>query len=206
MSKVDELIGVFDRGLRAVTGVTEAKREAPAAEEGELTDAERRHAAALMRVNHVGEVCAQALYEGQALTARKPEVREALREAAAEEVDHLAWCRERIDELGGRTSVLAPFFYGASMAVGVATGALGDRLSLGFVAATEDQVTAHLDRHLEALPAADAKSRAILEAMRTDESRHGVNAQKGGGIEFPPLVRQAMTLLSRAMTETTYRV
>ena len=206
MSKVDELIGVFDRGLRAVTGVTEAKREAPAVEEGELTEAERRHAAALMRVNHVGEVCAQALYEGQALTARKPEVREALREAAAEEVDHLAWCRERIDELGGRTSVLAPLFYGASMAVGVATGALGDRLSLGFVAATEDQVTAHLDRHLEALPAADAKSRAILEAMRTDESRHGVNAQKGGGIEFPPLVRQAMTLLSRAMTETTYRV
>ena len=206
MSWMDEMIGVFDRGLRAVTGVTPAEREAPPVEEGELTDAERRHAAALMRVNHVGEVCAQALYEGQALTAGKPEVREALREAAAEEADHLAWCRERIDELGGRPSLLAPLFYGASMAVGVAAGALGDRVSLGFVAATEDQVTEHLDRHLQSLPEADARSRAILEAMREDESRHGVNALKGGGVEFPPLARQAMTLISRAMTETTYRV
>lgn len=206
MSWVDELIGAFDRGLRTVTGVARAQREAPTAEEGELSDAERRHAASLMRVNHVGEVCAQALYEGQALTARKREVREALRQAAAEELDHLAWCRERIDELGGRPSVLAPLFHGASMALGVAAGALGDRVSLGFVAATEEQVTEHLDRHLEALPAADAKSRAILEAMRAEEGRHGTNAIKGGGLEFPPLARQAMTLLSKAMTETTYRL
>lgn len=211
MNGIDALIGAFDRGLRALAGVEKAARPFPGAElpegdEDALSADERHHAAGLMRVNHVGEVCAQALYEGQAATARGAEVREALRQAAAEEVDHLAWCRARLDELDARPSVLAPLFYGASFAVGAVAGALGDRLSLGFVAATEDQVVRHLDRCLAALPEEDQRSRAVLEAMRVDEARHGTRALKQGGVEFPRAVREAMTLASRAMTATTYRI
>ena len=203
---VDDLIGVFDRGLRTLTGVGTPANAAPDAPEGELTEAERAHAAGLMRVNHTGEVCAQALYEGQALTARHDAVRDALKEAAAEEVDHLAWCRQRLDELEARPSVLDPLFYTASFLVGAAAGALGDRVSLGFVEATEDQVVRHLDGHLDDLPPDDARSRAIVEEMRADEARHGVNALQAGGSAFPESVKQAMTLVSRIMTETTYRI
>lgn len=203
---IDDLIGVFDRGLRTLAGVGTPTSAAPDAPEGELTEAERKHAAGLMRVNHTGEVCAQALYEGQALTARRDAVRDALKQAATEEVEHLAWCRQRLEELEARPSVLDPLFYTASFLMGAAAGALGDRVSLGFVEATEDQVVRHLDRHLEDLPADDARSRAIVEEMRADEARHGVNALRAGGSAFPDGVKQAMTLVSRIMTETTYRV
>ncbi len=203
---VDDLIGVFDRGLRTLTGVGTPSSAAPDVPEGELTEAERRHAAGLMRVNHTGEVCAQALYEGQALTARGDSVRDALQHAAAEEVDHLAWCRQRLEELESRPSVLDPLFYAASFLMGAAAGALGDRVSLGFVEATEDQVVRHLDRHLDDLPAEDARSRAIVAEMRSDEARHGVNAMRAGAAVFPDGVKRAMTLVSRVMTETTYRV
>ena len=159
-----------------------------------------------MRVNHTGEVCAQALYEGQALTARRTEVRDALKQAAEEEVDHLAWCRQRLEELEARPSVLDPVFYAASFVVGAAAGALGDRVSLGFIEATEDQVVQHLDRHLDDLPPGDARSRAIVTEMRADEARHGVNALKAGGAAFPEGVKQAMTVVSRFMTETAYRI
>ena len=203
---VDDLIGVFDRGLRTLAGVGTPASPAPDAPEGDLTEAERAHAAGLMRVNHTGEVCAQALYEGQALTARRDEVRDALEQAAAEEVDHLAWCRRRLDELDARPSVLDPLFYAASFLVGAAAGAMGDRVSLGFVEATEDQVVRHLDRHLADLPEGDARSRAIVEEMRADEARHGVNALRAGGRTFPDGVKQAMTVVSRIMTESTYRI
>ena len=203
---VDDLIGVFDRGLRTLAGVGTPASPAPDAREGDLTEAERAHAAGLMRVNHTGEVCAQALYEGQALTARRDEVRDALGQAAAEEVDHLAWCRRRLDELDARPSVLDPLFYAASFLVGATAGAMGDRVSLGFVEATEDQVVRHLDRHLAELPEQDARSRAIVEEMRADEARHGVNALRAGGQTFPDSVKQAMTVVSRIMTEATYRI
>ena len=203
---LDDLIGVFDRGLRTLAGVGGANNAAPDAPEGALTDEERTHAAGLMRVNHTGEVCAQALYEGQALTARGTQVRDALKQAAEEEVDHLAWCRQRLEELEARPSVLDPVFYAASFVVGAAAGALGDRVSLGFIEATEDQVVQHLDRHLDDLPPGDARSRAIVTEMRADEARHGVNALKAGGAAFPAGVKQAMTVVSRLMTETTYRI
>lgn len=203
---LDDLIGVFDRGLRTLAGVGGSNNAAPDAPEGALTDEERTHAAGLMRVNHTGEVCAQALYEGQALTARRTEVRDALKQAAEEEVDHLAWCRQRLEELEARPSVLDPVFYAASFAVGAAAGALGDRVSLGFIEATEDQVVQHLDRHLDDLPPGDARSRAIVTEMRADEARHGVNALKAGGAAFPEGVKQVMTVVSRLMTETAYRI
>ena len=207
MTKLDTFLRALDRGLRSVTGVVTADRANPAAEnESELTDAERRHAAGLMRVNHCGEICAQALYEGQALTARRGETRESLAAAARQEEDHLAWCRERLTELDDRPSVLDPAFYVASFALGAVTGLLGDRVSLGFIEATEDQVKLHLDRHIERLPEGDERSRAILAEMRTDEVRHGEDAVRSGGIEFPRAVKGVMGLASKVMTETTYRI
>ncbi len=207
MTYLDTFLTSVDRGLRSVAGIVKADRPSPAGEhESELNTAERRHAAGLMRVNHCGEICAQALYEGQALTARSAETRESLAAAARQEEDHLAWCRERLTELDGRTSVLDPAFYAASFAVGAVTGLLGDRLSLGFVEATEDQVKHHLDRHIEKLPAGDERSRAILTEMRADEVRHGEDAVRAGGVEFPGLVKGAMGLVSKVMTETTYRI
>lgn len=207
MTYFDAFLTTLDRGLRSVTGVVKADRPNPAAEhESELTDAERRHAAGLMRVNHCGEICAQALYEGQALTARHAETRESLASAARQEEDHLAWCRERLSELDGRPSVLDPAFYVASLALGAATGLLGDRVSLGFIEATEDQVKDHLDRHIEKLPQGDERSRAILAEMRDDEVRHGEDAVRSGGVVFPKAVKGAMGLVSKVMTETTYRI
>ena len=205
---LDDFIQRFDRALRTLTGNGAAERENPASavEDAPLDDGERKHAAGLMRVNHTGEVCAQALYEGQALTARDGAVRERLLNAAGEEADHLAWCAERLDELGSAPSVLNPLFYAASYAMGAVTGLIGDRVSLGFVEATEDQVCEHLERHLDALPEQDAKSRAIVERMHEEEARHGSDALEMGGEEFPQPVKQAMTLLSRVMTETTYRI
>src|SRR5256714_8165458 len=171
---MDRLISEFDRALRAIAGVTSAGRESPARDrpEAELEASERAHAAALMRVNHVGEICAQALYQGQALTARDPAHKAALEQAAGEEEDHLAWSAERIRELGGRPSLLNPLWYAGSLAIGALAGALGDRWYLAFLAETEQQVEEHLTGHLDALPAADDRTPAVVAAMRTDEAKH----------------------------------
>jgi ubiquinone biosynthesis monooxygenase Coq7 len=159
-----------------------------------------------MRVNHTGEVCAQALYQGQALTAKLPTVREEMREAAAEEVDHLVWCEERLRQLNSRPSVLNPAWYGLSFAMGALAGAVGDAVSLGFVAATEERVCAHLKDHLRQLPEDDRRSRLILQQMLEDEERHGANALAAGGHDFPRPVKTAMTALSQVMTRSSYYV
>ena len=205
---LDRLITEFDRALRAVAGVHHAGRRSPAeaVPKKELSDAEQAHAAALMRVNHVGEVCAQALYQGQALTARNPENRSVLEHAALEEEDHLAWSAERIRELGGRPSLLNPLWYAGSLAIGALAGALGDRWSLAFLAETERQVEEHLSGHLRSLPEQDARTRAVVEAMRADEARHRAAAIDLGAAELPALARTAMRLASRVMTAVAYRV
>ena len=205
---IDQAISQFDRALRTLTGGLSARRPSPGADvpDAPLDEAQRRHAGGLMRVNHTGEVCAQALYEGQAMTARRDHVRAKLRSAAEEESDHLAWCAERLQELDASPSLLNPLFYAASYAIGALTGLAGDKVSLGFVEATEDQVCDHLDRHLEALPEADDRSRAIITGMRAEEARHGAEALESGGAPFPQAARAAMTALSRVMTETTYRI
>jgi ubiquinone biosynthesis monooxygenase Coq7 len=185
MNRIDQLITTFDLGLRTVFASQHAGRPYPASEaEAPLSDAERAQAAALMRVNHVGEVCAQALYSGQALTAKNETVRVELEQAAREETDHLAWCEARLHELDSRPSLLNPAFYALSYALGAATALLGDRVSLGFVEATEDQVCRHIDEHLQALPPEDARSREILEHMRADEARHGETALARGGVGY----------------------
>jgi ubiquinone biosynthesis monooxygenase Coq7 len=205
---LDDIVIALDRGLRTLAAPPVAERPNPAAElaDNPLDDRERAHAAGLMRVNHTGEVCAQALYDGQALTARDDATREALRAAAQEETDHLAWCEERLSELGEKPSVLNPLFYAASYAMGAVTGLLGDRVSLGFVEATEDQVCRHLESHMKRLPEDDARSRAIIDQMHEDEARHGAEAMQKGGAEFPRPVKELMSAVSKVMTETTYRV
>jgi 3-demethoxyubiquinol 3-hydroxylase len=208
-SLLDRLIGNADQALRTlVPGAAQAYRGNPASqrEEQELNDSERRHAAGLMRINHTGEVCAQALYQGQALTARLPEVRDAMDEAAREEVDHLVWCEERLKELDSRTSLLNPLFYGLSLGIGAAAGKISDKVSLGFVAATEDQVCKHLTSHLGSLPLQDDKSKAILLQMLEDEARHATTALKAGGYKFPLPIKLAMSTLSKVMTTAAYRV
>src|SRR6185503_3594140 len=205
---VERLIMEFDRALRAVAGVHRAQRASPAEDvaEAELNERERAHAAALMRVNHVGEICAQALYQGQALTARSAENRNALERAAREEEDHLAWSAARIRELGGRPSLLNPLWYAGSLAIGAAAGAAGDRWNLAFLAETERQVEEHLSGHLAALPEGDARTRTLVEAMRRDEAGHRESAQRLGAGELPAPARAAMRLASRVMTTLAYRV
>ncbi len=207
---MDQLILGFDRALRTLTGQHRAHRESPAASVAApadpLSDADMRHAAGLMRVNHTGEVCAQALYEGQAASARAPEVLAVLNQAGAEEVDHLVWCEERLHALQARPSVLNPLFYGLSWGLGAVTGLLGDRMSLAFVEATEDQVVKHLDSHLESLPQDDVQSRAVVMQMRADEARHGSEALALGGAELSPLQKRAMAAVAQVMTATTYRI
>lgn len=208
-SPLDRLLIQADTALRTLTPFSGAPtRSSPAIplKEAELSDEERRHAAGLMRINHTGEVCAQALYQGQALTAKLPEVREEMERAADEEIDHLAWCEQRIRALGERPSLLNPLFYGLSFGIGAGAGLISDRLSLGFVAATEDQVCRHLDEHLEKLPPTDAKSRAVLEQMRSDEEQHAEHALAAGGWRFPSPVKYGMSLMSKVMTKTTYRI
>jgi 3-demethoxyubiquinol 3-hydroxylase len=205
---VDRLILEFDRALRAVAGVAQSSRPSPAADqpEGSMDDPARGHAAALMRVNHVGEVCAQALYQGQALTARDPSTRSAFEKAAREEEDHLAWSAQRIRELGGRPSLLNPLWYAGALAIGAAAGALGDRWNLAFLAETERQVEEHLTGHLGDLPQEDRRTRAVVEAMRADEARHRASAVALGAAELPEPVRRAMRLASKVMTTVAYRV
>jgi ubiquinone biosynthesis monooxygenase Coq7 len=208
MGLIDRAIAEFDLALRTVAGVHGAKRENPAAAvpEAPLTDKEREHAAALMRVNHVGEVCAQALYQGQSLTARDPEARDALRHAAREEEDHLAWSAERIQELGGRPSLLNPLWYAGALVIGAGAGALGDRWNLAFVAETERQVEEHLSGHLGILPANDVRTRVLVEAMQNDERRHRDTALRLGAADLPHPVKRAMRLAAAVMTRLAYRL
>jgi ubiquinone biosynthesis monooxygenase Coq7 len=209
MDAFDRLLITFDRGLRTVFGeppVSGRPNPADAHQETVLEDADRREVARLMRVNHAGEVSAQALYQGQAMTAKRPGVRDKLERAAVEENDHLSWCARRARELGGRTSLLGPLWYAGSFAIGALAGLAGDKWSLGFLAETEHQVVRHLDGHLERLPAADQKSRAILAQMREDEGRHATTALKAGGAPLPGPVKTLMTLTSKVMTRTAYWV
>lgn len=194
------------RTLLPFSGAPSRPSPALVRSETQLDEKDSRHAAGLMRINHTGEVCAQALYQGQALTAKLPQVRKAMEHAAEEEVDHLAWCEQRIRQLGSHTSVLNPLFYGMSFGIGAVAGLVSDRVSLGFVAATEHQVCKHLDEHLVTLPADDEKSRAILEQMRSDEQQHAESALDAGGYRFPAPVKFGMSLLAKVMTKSTYRV
>ena len=205
---LDRLITVFDNSLRTLLAPARSARPHPdaAIDDAGLDDAQRAFSAALMRVNHTGEICAQALYQGQALTARNPSARVALEQAAAEETDHLAWTERRITELGGRLSALNPLFYAGSFALGAMAGIAGDKWNLGFLAETERQVESHLDSHLGRLPEADVKSRAIVDQMKADEARHARAAVEHGGAELPQPLRQAMKLGSRVMTETSFHL
>lgn len=208
MAPIDRLIAGFDTALRTVAGVHQVRRDSPAAgiAQAELSDGERAHAAALMRVNHVGEVCAQALYQGQALTVRDPATRASLEQAAREEEDHLAWSADRVHELGGRLSLLNPLWYGGSLALGVAAGVLGDRWNLAFLAETERQVEEHLQGHLAELSPADARTRAVVETMRTEEANHRATAVSHGAAELPAPARLAMRAVAKVMTTVAYRL
>jgi ubiquinone biosynthesis monooxygenase Coq7 len=208
LSLADRLIQGVDQALRTVAAANIAVRPFPAAglPEAPSDPATRRHAAALMRVNHAGEIAAQALYHGQALTARDSRVRRVLEDAAREETDHLAWCEQRVRELGSRTSVLAPAWYAGSWLIGALAGLAGDRASLGFVAETERQVVEHLQRHLSELPASDLRSREVVERMRDDEARHGAVASDSGARELPEAIRRLMRHTARVMTRTAYRI
>ena len=205
---LDRLILAFDGALRAVAGVTHPARPTPwgGASDEPLSADDRRRVIGLMRVNHAGEVCAQALYHGQALCARDPQVRQELDRSATEEGDHLHWTRERLVALGGRTSLLDPVWYAGAFGIGVAAAVIGDRVSLGFLQETERQVVAHLDGHLGRLPAEDAASRAILEAMRADEAAHAATAGRLGAMELPAPVRGAMRASANAMKCVAYYV
>ena len=205
---MDRLIAGADRALRAMAGVHRARRASPAAglAEADLPAAERARAAALMRVNHAGEVCAQALYQGQALAARDPRNRRSLEQSACEEEDHLAWTAERVHELGGRLSLLDPLWYAGSLALGAAAGALGDRWSLAFLAETERQVEEHLRGHLRRLAPADARSRALVERMRVEEVKHRDTALALGAAQLPAPAKLAMRAMARAMTAVAYRL
>ncbi|HEC06126.1 MAG TPA: 2-polyprenyl-3-methyl-6-methoxy-1,4-benzoquinone monooxygenase [Thiolapillus brandeum] len=205
----DRLVVNLDQALRTLFGrplVTERSNPAEECTESELPESQKDHVARLMRINHTGEVCAQALYQGQALTARKEEVRRSMERSAAEENDHLDWCEQRVEELGGRLSILNPLWYAGSFALGAAAGLAGDKWSLGFVAETEKQVEGHLDEHLAQVPESDCRTRAILEQMKEDEIRHGQTAKAHGGAELPGPVRVAMKLTSKLMTASVYRL
>lgn len=208
MALLDDLIIGLDRALKTLTSTPVAERTNPGetVADSAMDESERSHAAGLMRVNHTGEICAQGLYEGQALTAKDQTTRTSLLRAAQEETDHLAWCQERLGELDAKPSLLNPLFYAASYTMGAVTGLLGDKVSLGFVEATEDQVCRHLESHMDELPDQDQRSRAIITQMHEDEARHGAEAMAGGGEEFPAPVKNLMSLASKVMTETTYKI
>jgi 3-demethoxyubiquinol 3-hydroxylase len=206
-SPFDKLVISMDNAVRTVFGkpkITERDNPAKETPDNTLSDKEKRLSARLMRINHTGEVCAQALYQGQAMTAKLPAVRESMERAAMEENDHLDWCEKRLDELGDHKSVLNPLWYVGSFAIGAAAGIAGDKWSLGFVAETEKQVTAHLQDHLSRLPPQDAKSRAILDQMKEDEMHHATTALEAGGAELPLPIRTAMKLTSKVMTKSVY--
>ena len=208
MLNLDRLIVEFDKGLRTLFSEAHSLRAHPDAKipDADMNDAEKKQAAALMRVNHSGEVCAQALYRGQAMTARDSAVQQSLQQAAQEETQHLAWTASRVHELGGHLSVLNPFWYTGSLAIGAVAGLLGDKWNLGFLAETERQVGQHLQSHLDSLPPQDAKSRAIVAQMYTDETGHAGMAAALGGADLPRPVQLAMKLNGKVMTGTSYWV
>jgi ubiquinone biosynthesis monooxygenase Coq7 len=205
---LDELVIGFDRALRTLSGHATSSRPTPGGNiaETELTADERRHAAGLMRVNHTGEICAQALYAAQALTARDPAIRKQFGEAARDEEEHLAWTRQRLAELADHPSLLNPLWYGGAFAIGIVAGAASDQVNLGLVVETERQVEDHLTGHMERLPAADARSRAIVEQMRDDEARHGAIAHAAGAAELPFPIRRLMRAAADVMRVVAYRV
>lgn len=205
---LDELILEFDKALRTVFAPAPTVRAVPGGElpEADLDESQRAHAAALMRVNHCGEICAQALYQGQALTSNDASIKEALKQAAQEETEHLAWTEQRIAELGGRKSFLNPVWYGGALAVGIIAGKFGDSWNLGFLAETERQVETHIDGHIERLPEEDKRSLKILEQMRLDEISHADTALSLGAQELPTPVKKLMFLVSKMMTRTAYYV
>jgi ubiquinone biosynthesis monooxygenase Coq7 len=205
---LDDLVLGFDRALRTLAGHPTSSRSTPGANlaDADLAPDERRHAAGLMRVNHTGEVCAQALYAAQALVARDPRVKREFAQAAREEEEHLAWTQQRLLELKDRPSLLNPLWYAGSFAIGVAAGVVGDQVNLGFVVETERQVEEHLTAHMQRLPAADAKSRAIVEKMRDDEARHGAMARAAGAVDLPFPVKGAMRVAADVMRVIAYRI
>jgi 3-demethoxyubiquinol 3-hydroxylase len=206
LSPLDRVVEHLDQAVRTIMAPPPASRPSPASDvpESPLSDRERRHSAGLMRINHAGEVMAQGLYQGQALTARLDQVRDAMAQAAVEEFDHLAWCEQRLNELKERPSILGPLWYTGAFILGAGAGLAGDRWSLGFVSETEAQVVDHLEDHLGKLPAGDRRSRAIIEQMKTDEAHHGAQAREAGGLPLPAPGRALMTAMSRVMTRTAY--
>ena len=209
MTPIDRFIVEFDTALRSVVGGANAQRPTPGLESGAnaaLDSEQRKHAAGLMRINHVGEVCAQALYQSQKLVARNSEIKEMLNHSGQEEVDHLAWCETRLKELGSHTSYLNPFWYAGSFAIGLAAGLAGDKWSLGFVVETEKQVESHLESHLQKLPEEDHRSRAIVDQMRMDEIEHGQAALHAGGVTLPEPIQKMMQAMSKVMTSTAYKI
>ena len=209
LSLIDQCLIQFDQALRTcVPGSSHALRSSPAepVAEEELSSIQKKHIAGLMRINHTGEVCAQALYAGQAATAKLVEVRESMEHAAQEEVDHLAWCDERLQQLDSKPSLLNPIWYGLSFGMGALAGLAGDKWSLGFVAETEQQVCEHLQEHLQKLPENDSKSKAILQQMIKDEKQHGESAKAAGGTELPRAAKQTMQVLAKVMKRTTYHI
>ncbi|MDH5216819.1 MAG: 2-polyprenyl-3-methyl-6-methoxy-1,4-benzoquinone monooxygenase [Gammaproteobacteria bacterium] len=209
MSPIDHFISNIDQGMRTIFGkpdVTERENPARDIDESELTDKEKRHSAALMRVNHAGEIAAQALYQGQALTARNDKVRDQMERSAQEENDHLDWCETRLKELDSHTSYLAPLWYTGSLAIGALAGAAGDKWSLGFVVETERQVEKHLDEHLKEISENDTRSKAIIQQMKEDEIHHATTALEAGGAPLPAPIKGLMKLTSKIMTKTAYRI
>lgn len=209
ITPVDKIMIFADNTLKTLFGgyqVTQRENPAKSHRSNELTSEERKHSAGLMRINHCGEVCAQALYQGQALTAKLPEVRGKMEQAAAEENDHLQWCANRLEQLQSHPSLLNPLWYLGSFTIGAFAGSVGDKWSLGFVAETEHQVVRHLDSHLQKLPLSDSPSRAILEQMREDELHHATTALAAGGAELPTPIKQLMGLMSKVMTSTVYYI
>ena len=209
MTPIDRFIVEFDTALRSVVGGANAQRPTPGIESGAnaaLDSEQRKHAAGLMRINHVGEVCAQALYQSQKLVARNAEIKAMLDHSAQEELDHLAWCETRLKELGSHTSYLNPFWYAGSFAIGLAAGLAGDKWSLSFVVETEKQVENHLQSHLQKLPEEDHRSRAIVDQMRMDEIEHGQAALHAGGVTLPEPIQKMMQAMSKVMTSTAYKI
>lgn len=208
LPNLDILISEFDTGLRTLFATPHSLRAHPDADvmsdDSQFTEVEKKHISALMRVNHTGEVCAQALYSGQALTAKSPETTAALKHAALEETEHLAWCETRIKALGGRTSLLNPLFYAGAFTMGAVAGVLGDKWNLGFLAETEKQVEAHLANHLDKLPEADQKTRKIIAQMQLDEAKHALEAKQHGGVELPKPAQFVMEKVSKVMTTSAY--
>ena len=208
-SPIDRIIHRLDEALRLSTGVTPSPaRPNPAGDQAdaELDEATRQHVAGLMRINHTGEICAQALYAGQAVTARSAEVREEMQKASDEEIDHLAWCQQRLEELDSRPSLLNPLWYAGSFAIGAVAGLAGDGWSLGFLKETENQVEAHLQDHLDQIPPEDARTQAILDQIKTDEAKHADMAQEAGARDLPEPIRRAMALTAGFMKTLAYRI